>query len=327
MNKHKKIPLKIPLLLYLLSLSLALILTGCGKKDKNAEDYQGKEETTLNSIQIGDSSYQKKQNVETYLIVGVDSVGPVEKKEAYDGTGQSDFIELLVVDQAADTYQMLTINRDTICSVGCYTDDLEYTGEQDIQLAYAHAQGDGLEMSCENTVKAVESLLYGIEIDHYVVLQKDAIKIVNNQLGGVTVTIEDDFSKEDESLVMGESIHLSDEQAYAYCCGRMSVGDGENTGRIKRQQTYMEAAKPVLKEKCKENESFANTAFDALKEYMVTDITGKEISRLAKAMLKDEDLGTVTFEGEEGEDDLGFHTFTIKEESQQSIVRELFTQQ
>ena len=41
------------------------------------------------------------------------------------------------------------------------------------QLALAHTYGSGEEDSCENTVLAVENLLYGVGIDHYVSLTMD----------------------------------------------------------------------------------------------------------------------------------------------------------
>ena len=58
------------------------------------------------------------------------------------------------------------------------------------QIALAHANGDGMELSCENTVDAVSNMLYGIRIEGYISLNMDSIKILNHLAGGVPVTIE-----------------------------------------------------------------------------------------------------------------------------------------
>ena len=56
----------------------------------------------------------------------------------------------------------------------------------------------------------------------------DEIAQLNHVIGGATVTIEDDFSQIDPTLVKGETITLSDEQAYSFLHARLNVGDEEN---------------------------------------------------------------------------------------------------
>ena len=64
----------------------------------------------------------------------------------------------------------------------------------------------------------------------------DEIAQLNHVIGGATVTIEDDFSDVDSSLVQGETITLTDEQAYNFLSARMNVGDGENESRMRRME-------------------------------------------------------------------------------------------
>jgi anionic cell wall polymer biosynthesis LytR-Cps2A-Psr (LCP) family protein len=67
-------------------------------------------------------------------------------------------------------------------------------GTSEIQIAYAHAVGDGGAFSCENVVEAVSNYLGGVDIQSYIAMNIDSIAKINQLVGGVTVTIEDDFS-------------------------------------------------------------------------------------------------------------------------------------
>ena len=97
---------------------------------------------------------------------------------------------------------------------------IDHNGEGEatanIQLCTAHWYGGNREQSCENTVKSVKKLLGGIQIDGYYELPMKAIPVLNKQVGGVTVTLEDDFSSVDAAMVKGKTITLSDSQAFHY---------------------------------------------------------------------------------------------------------------
>ena len=50
------------------------------------------------------------------------------------------------------------------------------------------------EQGCKNTVKAVKKLLGGMEINGYYELNMSEIPTLNQIVGGVTVTLEEDFT-------------------------------------------------------------------------------------------------------------------------------------
>lgn len=177
-------------------------------------------------VEINGVRCTPKKNIKTYLFMGLDAQGEAEASEEYDGTGQCDTLQLLVIDETNNTYTRLPINRDTMTDVNSLDDDGTYLATTYMQISLAHATGDGMEMSCENTADAVSGLLYDQPIDGYASLNMDSIEVLNHLVGGVTVTIEDDFSKEDPTLRMGETVTLTDEQAMHYVRGRMNVGDG-----------------------------------------------------------------------------------------------------
>lgn len=288
-----------------------------GEGELNAED-------TVNVVEIGGQKYKPKTRIKTYLFMGIDASGEAEAIGEYNGTGQCDVLQLVVIDQNEDTYAVVPINRDTITDVKSLEDDGTYIATSEIQICLAHAMGDGMEMSCENTVDAVSNYLYGQKIDGYMALNMDAIQVVNHIAGGVTVTIEDDFSKEDPSLKVGETIKLTDEQAEHYVRGRMRVADGTNLNRMKRQSNYLKEAEKIYRQKFAEDESCVLELYDGLKEYMVTNLTKKDCSKLAKAVSKNESLGEITIEGETSSDRFGLNQFVPDEESLEEVVTRLF---
>lgn len=265
-----------------------------------------------------------KRNIKTYLLMGLDSQGETRTSEEYDGTGQVDTLELVVVDYTAKTYTRLPINRDTMTDVRSLDTDGTYLATTRMQISLAHACGDGMEISCENTVDAVSNLLYGQTIDGYASLNMDAIEILNHLAGGVTVTVEDDFSKVDPTLVSGETVTLTDEQAMEYVRGRMEVGDGTNEGRMRRQSQYLEALKPILMEKCQEDSSFALEIYDSLEEYMVTNQSRNDFIKLMAAILDSEEQERLQIEGTNATGKMDFNEFTVDEDSLADVVIQLF---
>ena len=218
----------------------------------------------------------------------------------------------------------MPVNRDTMTKVNTVDEEGYYLSSTTMQIALAHASGDGMEASCENTVHAVSELLYGQDIDNYASLNMDAIEVLNRLSGGVTVTIEDDFSREDPSLVMGETVTLSDEQAMHFVRGRTNVGDGSNEGRMRRQEQYLEALKQKLLEKCKEDSEFALQIYDALKPYMVTDLSRNDFINLAAFLIEATEEDAPEIEGTNLVGETGFNEFTPDTDSLADAVIGLF---
>jgi anionic cell wall polymer biosynthesis LytR-Cps2A-Psr (LCP) family protein len=276
-------------------------------------------------VELNGVKYVPKKNIETYLFIGVDCYDKVKKIESYDDDMyQCDTLILMVRDISQGTFKTLAINRNTLTNVKTLDVDGTYLGETEMQLAFAHASGDGMEISCENTVEAVSEYLGGQKIDGYAAVNMGAISIINNLAGGVTVTIEDDFSQVDSSLKIGETVTLTDEQAVNFVRGRWGVGDETNENRMNRQNAYMEDLKVKLREKCQADNTFPLDMYDALGDYMVTNISSQKFAKLAMLVVKDKDEGKLTIDGTVGLDEFEFATFEPDQESLNSVIAELF---
>jgi LCP family protein required for cell wall assembly len=122
-----------------------------------------------------------------------------------------------------------------------------------------------------NTVKSVEKLLHGIKIDHYVTLDIDAVPVMNDTVGGVEVTLHDDFSMYDPEMAAGETIRLEGKQAEFFVRGRMTVADGTNQSRMTRQEEYITSFIAQFREVSKEDPNKLAEILDKISEYMETD--------------------------------------------------------
>jgi len=164
----------------------------------------------------------------TIMLMGVD--------ERKDDVGRSD--TLMILNLSKDSASLLTIPRDTMVYINRY-------GYQKINAAYAHG---GAKLSRET----VEDFL-GIEIDHYVTINKSRFAEVIDAMGGVDIYVERDMHYEDPwdddgglyiDLKQGKQ-HLDGQTAIEFVRFRDAEGD---VGRVRRQQAFMRACADKLTE-------------------------------------------------------------------------------
>ena len=151
----------------------------------------------------------------------------------------------------------------------------------------------------------------------------DAIPIINDMVGGVTVTVEDDFSKADPSLVQGETITLRGEQALHFVRNRLDVADGSNLSRMGRHRAYLHGFEDAFHGAAEKDRELVLKMYDAVHDYLVTDMGSKSISRLASQCQSYENGGVVTVDGavKMGET---FMEFYPDETSLRQVVLDLF---
>lgn len=105
---------------------------------------------------------------------------------------------------------------------------------------------------------------------------------------------------------------------------RKDVGDGLNDNRMKRQQVYEVAFKQAFYKKCNENKKFPLEVYNTLQDYMTTNITAQQFSKLAVLMASAKADTKLTVKGKEGFDDDGWQTFTPDKDSLKQVELELF---
>lgn len=295
------------MLILFVALILAMIAFGIGLKifenhmpepviseDDFLTDEQSEELSALGSLKLNGNIYSYYHDFETYLIMGTDKTGADSK--VYQGS-MSDFLMLVIVDKTDNNYSFLPINRDTMSEVRLIQDDGTGVATAELQLCTAHWYGGSAGQSCANTVESISKLFGGLKIDGYYAIPMDEIPKLNHSVGGVTVTLLEDFQDIDRQMKKGETLALSDEQAYHYIHDRYGVGDEKNTSRMKRQQQYMEAFFTKAKEKAKSDKAYVSQLFREFEQTATTNLTAKKISGLTNRLIKGTQKGFFEIQG------------------------------
>lgn len=311
-------------LLVILAAVLVLYFGGSWleKKAEKPESRTQLPQADQDTVEVDGVTYRKKNRLTTILVMGVDH--DTQDSYEYRKAGQADFLRLVVLDKENKTVQQLQIDRDTMTPVtvlGLLGDRYEPVTEQ-ICLGYAF--GDGRESSCEVTVEAVENLLGGQTIDQYLAMGLDGISTLNDLAGGVTVTLEDDFSAIDPAMTKGTTLTLQGDQAETYVRTRRSIGVGTNEARMVRQEAYIKQLSVQLDEKLQQSQSFASEAYDALQPYLTTSMAKGQLVNEAWAAKDYTRLDTIKPDGtyQIGED--GFMEFYPDADALQQAVLQLF---
>lgn len=280
----------------------------------------GIQRTELKHVEYNGTDYVQRKDLETYLFMGIDVSGEAVGVDSYIGGGQADMQMLVTVDHKNKTWQILQLNRDSMVNVPVLGMTGEIIGTEFEQLTLAHAYGNGREQSCENAVLAVSNMFNEQQIDGYFALNMDAVAILNDMVGGVPVTVTSDFTAVDPTLVEGETITLSGEQALTFVRVRRDVDDQTNISRMGRQRQYMDALQQKIKE---QDEEFAVRAYDALTDYMITDEGSATVVDLVSYMKEYTELDLLTIDGESRVED-GSNAYYLDENSKMNAMLQMF---
>lgn len=277
-----------------------------------------------NTIEVDGVEYCLRDDVSAILVLGIDQDSDAAAM-GYRNGGQADFIELEVIDDAAERITRLQIDRDTMTSITVLGVLGDVSGERVAQICLAHSFGDGGQQSCELTVDAVSDLLMGVPINGYMSMDLDGISVLNDAVGGVEVTLKDDFSALDPAMTQGTTLTLVGDQAEIFVRSRMSVGDGTNAARMARQQEYMSQLTGKLNERIQQDQDFIGALYDELSEYITTDISRGRLINLVWGS-KDYERAQLELAGEHQIGSNGYMQFYADETGLQQTVLELFYQ-
>ena len=256
------------------------------------------------------------------MVLGIDEYGPVQASGSYNNSGDADMVALAVIDESEKKVRILGLNRDTMVEMPVLGIGGRPAGTAYQQLTLSHTYGSGLEDSCENTRTTVSDLLYGLRIDYYVSMNMDAIQIANDAVGGVTVTVEDDFSQVDPTILPGEMV-LYGEQAVRFVQTRKGVGDQLNISRMNRQEAYLCGFVQAMRERLDESDGFALSVYEQVSDYIVTDISANAFSGMVQRYA---DYELAEFVTPQGENVMGgeYYEFHLNEEALDELILRLF---
>lgn len=321
----------------ILGLATAVIFVGLAatvviNKLKEQKNYHV---TGANSVDVGagyryteynGKKYQYNNRVTTLLYAGLDSFDELKQTATYGDKARADSIMLIVLDEVSKKMSVVVINRDTMTEVHRFSRKGDDLGVYVTHLGYAYTNGDGGEASCENLKTAVSTLFNNLPIDGYMVSNQTSIVMINDLVGGVTVTVpNDDLAAKYPKLTTGNVVTLDESNVRAYVQQRDTAVDFSNEGRIERQKSFVLSFMDEFGTMVKEDASSVWDSLEACSDWMQTDITKNKYLSLADAF-SNTNLTPDSYYILEGEDQLGelHDEFYYDEDALQELIIKLF---
>ncbi|SEP73484.1 transcriptional attenuator, LytR family [Lachnospiraceae bacterium RM5] len=266
--------------------------------------------------------YEYKENVLTFYIMGIDK--KTDSDISSINMGQCDANFLVVLDTDSKKMSVLCVNRDSMIDLDVYDLGGSYVETKQGQLALQHAYGRTPEESAEHQIDAISDLFYGIPINGYVALDLDSIAVLNDAVGGVTVTCNEDLTFNNPKLYEGARLTLSGSDAYDYLQDRTKTYEGARR-RLARQKAYIDAYVPMVKNSIKSDLTWVVDTYNVVKPYMNTNLSIDEVSYLA-SIAKDYSFDVNNIENIEGETKQGerFEEFYVDKDNLEETILKIF---
>lgn len=256
-------------------------------------------EVDENEIIYKGNSYTLNKNIVSTLFIGIDK-DDINKNEGYGENGQADSIFVMALDTKTGSVKILPISRETMVDVDVYSTSGIYAGVKNEQVCLAYAYGKTAQESCENVLKSVKRILYGINISNYVAINLDGISAITNKIGGVQVTALEDMATKNLNCIKGNSVNLKGAAAIDYIQKR-DFDLEANHRRMERQKQFLKAFASASGNKIMEDYSNILTFYNTLTPYLSTNLSLSQITYVATSFVKNNIGNSFDFKSISGE--------------------------
>lgn len=278
-------------------------------------------EDKLATIQVNGVTYKQKGDIRCYVLMGIDHADQQDVMER-GNFGQNDLLLAIVVNDTDKTYQILQMNRDSMVDVIQIDQQGNEVGSIYEQICLAHSFGDGKQISDENVVNTLSKVLWNQPFEGYLALNMDAVNILADDVGGVPVQVNDDFSEIDPSLVQGTTVTLTSANALTFVRSRYNVADETNMNRQARQQEFMTSF--INKASSLSDDQLENM-YQTIQDYRESDMSNSGVVNLMVKLKKYKELPMKTIDGTNSiNPDNNTNEYKMDNASLQSVILELF---
>lgn len=261
-------------------------------------------------------AYEYNENVTAILVIGVDKKD-IQEESVYGQNGQADTLFLATLDTKTGDIHLIPLSRETMVDVDQYAVDGTYMGVEKTQLCLAYAYAANGEEGCENVVRSVSRLLYGVPINSYVAIDMDGVKVLTDTVGGVTVTALETVAHPRKGYNItekGEKVTLTGENALTYLRHRDSDPQA-NTRRMRRFRQFFSAFIAKAGGNLQKDIGLLPKYYNVASPYLITDITLSKMTYLVGCTLsgsnwKDPAYHTIQGEAVAGEEHNEFYADT-----------------
>lgn len=241
-------------------------------------------------IDANGDTWNYREDIVAILLMGIDYMNDEDRAEegkTVNG-GNADVLALAVLDTTSNTLSLLHIPRDTMAEVMILDESGNYQDMRTQNITTAHRYGDGGAVSCELTVDAVSRLLNGIPIQRYASVSYDVLYDLNDLIGGVTITFDEDedFTDVDPDFAPGQTVTLTDEQLYRFVTYRDKTQLDSAYDRGQRHMLLLNVLFDQCKAAFQEDVSFPIQMYNRGMEYLTTNLTVSEIGFLAQQVFQ-----------------------------------------
>ncbi|MFP5311476.1 MAG: LCP family protein [Actinomycetes bacterium] len=165
--------------------------------------------------------------------------------EDSSGYGQSDVMMLLDISADNKHVNVVSFPRDLLVDVPACTDaktGQKYPAQQDAMINSAMKEA-GIGCAVDTVNK-----LTGLEVDHFMMADFNAVKELSNAVGGVEVCVSNPVDDPDSGLhLQAGTSQVQGEQALAFLRTRHAFANGGDLGRIQAQQGFLASLTRKLK--------------------------------------------------------------------------------
>lgn len=278
----------IPLALVLIAASVFGVLNLIGKKQlqKDTGGVQSKLPSAITydegkTVEYNGRTYVLNENIVTVAAIGMDRESFGLDDDKIGTAGQADFILIVTMDLKTGVVSSVMIPRDTMVDVDQYTTDGQYVGSKNMQICLSFAYGDGGETSSRNVLTSAQRVLYGVPVHLYGVLDLDGIPALNDAIGGVSVTLQENFG----GSYAGDRITLHGAQAETFVRSRDTSRMDSDTPRRARQIQYVQAYVDKAIHAAIRDLGVIRRLYNTAMQYAFTNVSLAKVTYIATTLL------------------------------------------
>ncbi len=320
-------PLKITLIILAVLLALALVLISVfyalywrGRASLLTRDNVITPPQTLvenieedgKKVTYKGTTYRFNESIISLLFMGIDKQS-INEQNGYGENGQADSLFLATLNTETGSVKVIPLSRESMVDVNLYATDGVYIGTKKTQLCLAYAYAANAEEGCENVVRSVGRLLYGMPIDSYLALDLEGVKAISSAVGGVEVIALESLYDVGAPVyfVEGQTVKLTDKNVLAYIQERGQDNEANNR-RMQRQKQFLDAFIRTAITQVKQDFTKVEKYYNTVKPYSASDLTLSEVTYLASTYLvggqPSIEYLPITGESILGEEHVEFHT-------------------
>lgn len=281
-SRRKKKYIVIIWLILLIAVFGVIVALDVLKHKEKESDQDIPSQVDRDVVYYNGQEYKYNYDLKNILFMGIDNNTEMEQQNPLGQGGQADCIILISMDKNKKTTTMLQISRDSMTEVDIYDMNGNYHTSVQAQIATQYAYGNSPKNSCWAMKKTVSEFLYELPIDGYVAMDIAAVSRINDLLGGVKITVPEDYTSVDAAFVKGATLTLNGEQAEKYVRYRDTAITGDNVFRMRRQMQYIPALLDTFRSKTKNSEKEMERLYTEVSPYVMTDLSLEELTKMSQ---------------------------------------------